>query len=175
MVTVISATNRVGNKTKFFAEKYLNILQSKGEEALLFSLEDLPEDFNFNHIYDYHHPSLFKIIKKFIIPAQKLIFVAPEYNGGIPGILKVFIDSIQPDLMNGKIAALAGVATGRSGNLRGIDHLTTIFHYLHMDVLPFKVPISKIHEVLDKEGNITDKPTLDTMEIQVERLLKFRG
>jgi chromate reductase, NAD(P)H dehydrogenase (quinone) len=175
MITVISATNRVNNKTKIFAEKYFQLLQSKGVEANFFSLEDLPEDFTFKNIYDYHHPSLYAIIEKCIIPAEKLIFVVPEYNASFPGILKVFIDAIHPDIMKGKVAALAGVATGRSGNLRGIDQLTSIFHYIHMDVLPLKVPISRIFEILDKEGNIIDKLTLETMELQVDKLLKFKG
>jgi chromate reductase, NAD(P)H dehydrogenase (quinone) len=172
MVTIISATNRPGNRTQIFAEKYFELVKEQGEEAKLFTLEMLPDSFTLKNIYDYHHPDLYKIIEEYIIPADKLIVLIPEYNAGIPGVFKVFIDAVRPDIMAGKKAALAGVSSGRSGNLRGIDQLTSIFHYIHMDVLPFKVPLSRIDEILDDNRQIKDQLTIETMKLQVAKLLQ---
>jgi NAD(P)H-dependent FMN reductase len=48
----------------------------------------------------------------------------------VPGSLKLFIDacSVREYKQNfkGKKAALVGIASGRAGNLRGMDHLTGV-------------------------------------------------
>jgi chromate reductase, NAD(P)H dehydrogenase (quinone) len=170
MITLITATNRPGNNTRIFAEKYLELLKGRGEQALHFSMEDLPDSFGLKNIYDYHHPELYKIIEKFIIPASKLVVFIPEYNAGIPGVFKVFLDAVKPEIFSGKKAALVGISSGRSGNIRGIDNLTSIFNYINVDVLPFKLPISNVH-VLLKEGQIQDENTINSMNYQIDKLL----
>jgi NAD(P)H-dependent FMN reductase len=85
-----------------------------------------------------------ELLKKYIYAADKLIIISPEYNGSFPGILKLFIDTMPHKALDGKKIALTGVATGRGGNLRGLDHLTGILHYLNAHVMPFKLPISGV-------------------------------
>ncbi|MDQ3191584.1 MAG: NAD(P)H-dependent oxidoreductase [Bacteroidota bacterium] len=172
MITIISATNRPGNSTKIFAEKFFQLLMEKGVEAQLFSLEQIPDDFNLKNIYDYHHPGIYQLVEKYIIPAQKIIVLAPEYNGGIPGVLKVFIDAVQPSIFAGKTAALVGISSGRSGNIRGIDQLTSIFHYINMNVLPFKLPISRIEELLNEKREMVDEFTIKAMNLLIEKLIE---
>jgi chromate reductase, NAD(P)H dehydrogenase (quinone) len=173
MITVITATNRKNNLSSVFAKKYAELLKIRVKDVKYLSMEDLPETFNFKTMYDYHHPDLMKLLEEFIIPAEKLVVFIPEYNAGIPGVFKTFIDSIKPALLAGKWVALVGISSGRSGNIRGIDNLTNICHYLNMEVLPFKLPISRIHELMDEKREvITDQGTIKSMELQIEKLLK---
>ena len=172
MVTIISGTNRPGNSTKIFADKYFELIKERGVEVQLFSLEELPDDFGLKNIYDYHHAGFYNLVKKYIIPADKLLVLIPEYNSSIPGVFKVFIDAVKPELFAGKIAALVGISSGRSGNIRGIDQLTSIFHYLNMEVLPYKLPISRIEELLNEKRELLDEPTLRTIRYQIDKLLK---
>jgi chromate reductase, NAD(P)H dehydrogenase (quinone) len=173
MITVITATNRKNNLTSVFALKYVELLKLRNVEAKYLSMENLPDSFNFKTMYEYHHPDLLKLLEEVIIPAEKLVILIPEYNAGIPGVFKTFIDSIKPALLAGKQVALVGISSGRSGNIRGIDNLTNICHYLNMEVLPFKLPISKIHELMDeKRETITDEATIKSLELQIEKLLK---
>ena len=83
-----------------------------------------------------------------MLAADKFWFVFPEYNGGIPGMLKLFLDAISvrayKATFHGKKACLTGISTGRAGNLRGLDQLTNILNYLQVIVHPNKVPISSI-------------------------------
>jgi len=74
--------------------------------------------------------------------------------------------------LDGKKIALAGVATGRGGNLRGLDHLTGIFHYLNVHVMPFKLPISVV-AVLIKDGKVTSEFLLNDIQKQVSLFVNY--
>ncbi len=173
MITVICSTNRAENHTKIVARFYAELLKQKKQKIQYFSLEDLPVDFAFNNdIFGKKNKKFSEIVEKFIVPADKIVFVSPEYNGSIPGVLKTFIDGMDPDIFEGKKAALVGVASGRSGNVRGMDHLTNILNYLEVQVLPFKVPVSGILKLI-VHGKIIDGATQKTLEKQVEKFIKF--
>ncbi|MBK8705893.1 MAG: hypothetical protein IPN33_21635 [Saprospiraceae bacterium] len=66
---------------------------------------------------------------------------------------------------------MVGIATGRAGNLRGIDQLTGVLNHVGTIVLPNKLPISRIYSIMNKQGEIVDIPTLKVMQKQVEELL----
>ena len=72
-----------------------------------------------------------------------------------------------------KKACLTGVAQGRAGNLRGMDHLTNIFHHLKMNVLHFKIPISQVHLLLDESGKLNNQEMIKLIEIQIDLLMEF--
>jgi NAD(P)H-dependent FMN reductase len=172
MITIICGTNRKNSRTSIFAYTYYNILKNKGIESRILSMEDYPADLSVHDIYKYNHPEINNIVEKYIKPAEKLVFIVPEYNGGVPGILKLFIDSVDPKVFTGKKAGLVGVATGRSGNLRGLDHLAAMLNYLQTEVMAFKLPVSRI-DTLMEDGKIHDEATLKSMELHAERLLGF--
>src|SRR5690606_20860712 len=106
--------------------------------------------------------------KKYLLPANKLIFIAPEYNASIPGILKLMIDCADyKAAWYQKKAMITGVATGRSGNVRGIDHLSNILQYLTVTVHPNKLPISLVHTLMDEHGMLKDENTLKSIQHQL--------
>jgi len=174
MITIICATNRPDNTTSKICDFYLQMLKEKGHDAAMLSLEDLPKDFAFNNdVYGIQSGDFHRIVEQFIAPAEKLMIVSPEYNGSIPGVLKAFIDGIWPEVLQSKKIALAGVASGRGGNSRGMDHLTSILHYMNIHVLPFKVPISGVDSLLDEHGALVDDKTGDLIEKQIDQLVVF--
>jgi len=109
----------------------------------------------------------------YIKPASKFIFIAPEYNGSIPGFLKLFIDACEvKPCYHGKKACLVGVASGRAGNLRGMDHLTNILNHLKMTVYHNKLPISSIGNLVDEKGNLS-MDTKTVIEQQINGFLEL--
>ena len=70
------------------------------------------------------------------------------------------------------IIALVGISSGRSGNLRGMDHLTGIFHYLGAEVLSAKLDIANLYSLLDSDGNPNDDNVIRRMNWQIDFLLK---
>ena len=165
MYTIISATNRPGSHTEKVAMQYREILKTKGIEAGIFSLKNLDvleknADFS-------------KAEREFLIPAQKFIFIMPEYNGSFPGVLKAMIDI--SDIRHawwGKKALLTGVSTGRAGNLRGMDHITGVLNYVKVIVHPNKLPISVIDKVMAADGTINSS-TLMVINQQLEEFINF--
>ncbi len=180
MITVFSGTNRKNNRSHLVAQTIYELLKKHSkEEVLFFSLEDLPHDFVNNAMYstDGQSDALAAIQDKYLIPATKLYFVVPEYNGGIPGILKLFIDACSireyaASFHGGKKAALVGVAAGRSGGLRGLEYMTGFLNYLQINVLPNKLPVSTIEKLLEND-KLTDEGTLKALEQQVQQFVAF--
>lgn len=172
MITIISGSNRKGNYTVSFAKKYQQIVEEKGISCRLFSLTDLPEAFTFSNLYDFDNSSIESVIEDYIRPAKKIVFVVPEYNGSFPGVLKTFIDAIHPANFSGKLAAIVGVSSGRAGNLRGIDHLTSVLHHLKVEVLFNKLPISGIENLMNEERVVVDERTIELMEKQAIQLIE---
>ncbi len=166
MYTIISATNRVGSHTENVARQYQNILKEKGIESKLFSLKNLnvlEENSEFSKAED-----------EFLIPAQKFIFIMPEYNGTFPGVLKAMIDT--SDVKKAwwhKKALLVGISTGRAGNLRGMDQITGSLNHMKMIVHHNKLPISSIDKVMDETGTITNKNTLQAIDQQLDEFINF--
>jgi len=164
--TIISGTNRVGSNTRKVAEHYRELLESKGIETRLVTLEGWKSV--------ERNPEYIQLENEILIPSRKFIFIAPEYNGSIPGVLKVMLDmSDYKKTWWGKKALLTGVALGRSGNQRGMDHLTGILHYLKVIVHHNKLPISSVDKLLNGSGVIHDKGTLDAINTQVDEFIAF--
>jgi NAD(P)H-dependent FMN reductase len=165
MYTIISGTNRVGSHTEQVAKEYQRILKNKNIDANIFSLKEL----------DTLHRSegILKAEIEILIPTEKFIFIIPEYNGSYPGVLKAMIDNSDiRKVWNYKKALLTGVATGRAGNLRGMDHLADTLHYMKMNVFYNKLPISVIDKVMDEEGRLNDE-TIKAVNKQIDEFLIF--
>lgn len=160
MILILSGTNRKGSNTRKIAEFVTQSVKSISDEEVKFlSLEDVVGSINLANMYDGDNmpKELIDIQEEYILPAQKMIILSPEYNGSFSGILKLFIDIMTmrkyPQNFRGKSSALIGVASGRAGNLRGLEHLTGLLNYLGMHVHPSKLPISSIEKVLDDDNN----------------------
>jgi NAD(P)H-dependent FMN reductase len=166
MITIISGTNRKGSNTGKIAAQYLQLLHNKGVEAKFVSLEGL--DVN------ERNASIQELEKDILIPTDKFIFISPEYNGSIPGVLKSLIDNTDiQKVWWGKKALLTGVSTGRAGNLRGMEHLTGILHYVKVHVHPNKLPISVVDKLLNGANSITDTGTLQAIDEQLNEFLAY--
>lgn len=166
MYTIISGTNRTDSKTLKIAGQYQQLLAAKNIEANLVSLVNLEVSNRNDQIRE--------LEKDVLIPTAKFIFVSPEYNGSIPGVLKSLIDNTDiQKVWWGKKALLVGVSSGRAGNLRGMEHLTGILHYVKVVVHPNKLPISIIDKLMDGAGNIIDKLTLSVINEQLNEFIGF--
>ena len=135
-------------------------------------MDEIPDQISLKSVYDYGNSIFTQIGQDYIEPAEKILFVLPEYNGSMPGILKLLIDAIEPKVFYGKKAGLIGVSAGRAGNIRGMDHLTDVLHHLQVHVMPQKLPISNMYDMLDGQ-EVVDRSTLKDIEQQIERLIQY--
>ena len=100
-----------------------------------------------------------KRLKDEIMAAQGLLFVTPEYNRSIPGILKNAIDHASrpygQSAWTGKPAGVLGVSVGAVGTAMAQQHLRNILAYL--DVPTLGQPEAFIQNkdgLFDEVGNI---------------------
>lgn len=150
------------------AALYTRLLQQKSEEEEihLLSLEGL-------NVWD-KQGKLKEAEQRLLIPSDKFVFVMPEYNGSFPGVLKTMLDN--SDIRKCwwyKKAMMTGVADGRGGNLRGMEHFTGVLNYLKVNVLYNKIPLSRINDEIDKDGNLLKEETVKLIHNQLDEFLMF--
>ncbi|MEY4875572.1 MAG: hypothetical protein RL708_721 [Bacteroidota bacterium] len=168
---IVSGTTRKGSKSLIIAKLYQQFLQQQNIESKILALENLPIE-----IFEINSDSeiLKQIEEEMLIPATKFIFIVPEYNGSFPGSLKLWMDC--SDIRNvfwNKKAALVGIADGRNGNIRGLDHLTGVLNYLKINVLHYKVSIPNVGKIIDENNQLMDTPIQNILLKQVEEFVKF--
>ncbi len=98
-------------------------------------------------------------LKGEIAAAQGILFVTPEYNRSIPGVLKNAIDHASrpygQSAWNGKPAGVMGASVGPIGTAMAQQHLRNMLAYLNMPTLG--QPEAFIHNkagLYDEAGNI---------------------
>ncbi|MDB5316462.1 MAG: NADPH-dependent reductase [Rhodospirillales bacterium] len=98
-------------------------------------------------------------LKGEVAAAQGVIFVTPEYNRSIPGVLKNAIDhGSRPyghSAWAGKPAGVVGISPGAPGTSMAQQHLRNILAYLDMPTLGQpEVFLQHKEGLFDAEGNV---------------------
>jgi chromate reductase len=105
-------------------------------------------------------PPTVETLRRQIAAADALLFVTPEYNYSMPGVLKNAIDwaSRPPDQpFAGKPIAILGAAAGMAGGARGQLHLRHSCVFLDMHPLNKpEVLIFQAQNKFDANGKLTD-------------------
>ena len=108
-----------------------------------------------------------KRLKADIAASQGLLFVTPEYNRSIPGVLKNAIDHASrpygQSAWKGKPAGVLGASGGAIGTAMAQQHLRNILAYLDVPTLGQPEAFIQVKDGLfDEDGNIGEdsKPFL---------------
>jgi chromate reductase, NAD(P)H dehydrogenase (quinone) len=116
----------------------------------------------FNADLESNLPQSVKYLKAKIKAADAILFISPEYNYSIPGVLKNAIDwASRPYPDNswaGKPVAIMGVSGGMLGTARMQYHLRQVFVFLDMHpVNKPEVMVGMAAQKFDKDGKLTDE------------------
>jgi len=166
MITIIAGTNRKGSATETFAKQFHKIFKAKTKEKIKYiSLQKLPKDVLHNMMYNPKKQSkgLRKMQEESLLISDKFFFVAPEYNGSIPGVLKLFIDACS-------IHEYAATFKGKK-SWTGRRCFRSCRQPSRTRSLEWCVKSCRYS--CDAKGEITNKGTLKAMENQVDAFLKF--
>jgi chromate reductase len=120
------------------------------------SIGDLPL---YNQDDDENQAEQVKRLKSDIKSAQGLLFVTPEYNRSIPGVLKNAIDHASrpygQGAWAGKPAGIIGIAIGALGTALAQQHLRNILAYLDVPTLSQPEAFIQLKDTLfDDQGGI---------------------
>jgi chromate reductase len=137
-------------------------LAPKEMEITVFDLAPIP---SYNEdVEKQGDPEPVAALKEAIRAADALLIVSPEYNYGIPGVLKNAIDwaSRPPGKspLNGKPAAIMGASAGMGGTIRMQLSLRQTFLFTETPVmLRPEVYVAKAQEKFDADLRLTDEKT----------------
>ena len=141
----------------------------------VFELDGIPP---FNQDMESPPPPAVANLKDRIRYSDSILFVTPEYNYSVPGVLKNAIDwASRPygdSAWEGKPAAIMGASVGMLGTARAQYHLRQMFVFLNMFALNRpEVMIPNAADKFDKEGNLTDAFTKEMVKELVEALVNW--
>ena len=115
-------------------------------------------------------------MKQKVRAADAILFVTPEYNYSIPGVLKNAIDwASRPygdSAWEGKPVAMMGASIGMIGTARAQYHLRQSCVFLNM--FPLNQPevmIANASQKFDQQGNLTDQLTRDKIAELLQALV----
>ncbi len=150
-------------------------LLPESAEMEIFELHGIP---GFNEDEEHNPPEKVALLKRKIEQADAILFVTPEYNYSVSGVLKNAIDwASRPygeNSLNGKPTAVMGATISEIGTARAQYHLRQMFVFLNM--FPVNEPevfVANAHEKFDEEGNLNDETAKDLMRELLQNLVEW--
>jgi chromate reductase, NAD(P)H dehydrogenase (quinone) len=133
-------------------------LLPEGATLDVFELDGIP---GFNQDDEQNPPEKVVELKRRVREVDAILFVTPEYNYSVPGVLKNAIDwASRPygeGAWSGKSAAIMGASIGGIGTARAQYHLRQMMVFLNM--FPINQPevmIGNAADRFDANGNLTE-------------------
>ena len=161
----IAGSHRSGsyNRALLHAASEVAPLGMKIEE---FDIRELP--FYDGDVEAAGDPASVTALKEAIRDADAVLIATPEYNRGVPGVLKNAIDwASRPPLaspLTNKPIAIIGASTGRGGTARAQEQLRSALEYSRADVLEQpEVLVPEAYMAFDEDGRLVDESTREDL------------
>jgi chromate reductase len=150
-------------------------LVPEGASIDIFELDGIP---GFNQDEEQNPPAKVVELKRRIREVDAILFVTPEYNYSVPGVLKNAIDwASRPygdSAWNGKPAAIMGASVGAIATARAQYHLRQMMVFLNMfPVNQPEVMIGNASERFDASGNLIDDASKDFIRQLLQSLMDW--
>ena len=150
-------------------------LVPEGASLEIFELDGIP---GFNQYQEQDPPEKVVEFKRKIGEADAILFVTPEYNYSVPGVLKNAIDwASRPygdSAWNGKPAAIMGASIGAIATARAQYHLRQMMVFLNMfPVNQPEVMIGNCSDKFDEQGELADEETRQYIRKLLENLVEW--
>jgi len=107
-----------------------------------------------------------------IARADSVVIVTPEYNNGYPGVLKNSLDYLLPEFRRKPVAILT-VSGGGFGGLNCLAQLRLVMLGMGAFPIPTSLPVSRIQESFDEDGNPKDSSYDKRGKAFIDELLWF--
>lgn len=105
-----------------------------------------------------------------------IVIVTPEYDGSYSAVAKILVEALgYPSVLAGKPVTVFGVASGRIGAVRAVEHLRAVMFNIGALVLPTSPSIAQVHRCFDDEGSVLDAAARDEMIKAAKELKRYAG
>ena len=161
-----------------FNRRLARALQKLGPADCTFAelrIDDLPL---YNQDDDANQAPAVQRFKAEIAASRGVIFVTPEYNRSIPGVLKNAIDNAsRPPRQNawaGKPAGIVGITPGAIGTAAAQQHLRNVLVGVSMPTLPQpEVYLVMNDEFFGEDGSIANERTRKFLQGWMDRYIEW--
>lgn len=116
--------------------------------------------------------------KQKVKESQAVLWVTPEYNSSIPGVLGNAIDWLSrvDKVMIGKPSWIMGASMGNLGTAKAQMHLRDILFAIGLAspvLIGNEVYVGAVHTKIDEKGNLTDENTVKYIDSVVENFISW--
>lgn len=168
-IVTISGTNRPGNYTSRALGVVNRRLRERSVELETFDGRDLDLAFPGQPDTDDDRD-----LRSAVEDAEGVILASPEYHGTFSAMTKLVVESLGfPSALENKPVGLLGVAAGRIGAIKTLEHMRGMCGHVGAIVLPRPVSIAGVQKVFDEEGNCTDSEIESLLEQLADEVADF--
>ncbi|MBM7600349.1 NAD(P)H-dependent FMN reductase [Virgibacillus halotolerans] len=161
-----------------YNKKLANFMQDRYKETV--EIEQLPIDQLpfFNEDEEFSPPAIVKEVKEKILNSDGVLFVTPEYNHSVPGVLKNAIDWLSrvDKVMVKKPIMIVGASKSLLGTARAQMHLRQILNSPGLSALTLpgnEVFVGVSHDKIDENGVLTDEPTIQFIDTVIDNFINW--
>jgi len=173
MITLLSGTNRPDSNTRKVTALIEGLYHEIGVPTRVIDLQELPVEIFLPTAYA-TKPASFARFTEAVLSASGLVVVTPEYNGSMPGVLKLFIDHLKfPESFECRPVCFVGLAAGMWGALRSVEQLQGIFGYRGAHLFPKRVFVPGVGQALGPDGRFVDPEITGRLREQAEGFLPY--
>lgn len=163
----ICGSTRKGSFNKVLLRTALEHLERAGYLVEFVDLKDYPLPlFDADYEKENGLPEAVMKLKEILNSTNQIILSSPEYNSGVSGVLKNFIDWCSRKVdenekalscFRGKKAFIMSTSTGKLGGLRGLYCLRDILENIKVSVIPEFLTFPKANDLF-LEGMFVSEP-----------------
>jgi NAD(P)H-dependent FMN reductase len=175
-VLIVPGSNRAESLNRKLANAAASELAGRGAIVTLISLSDFEMP-----IYDgdleteQGRPAAADRLIELFLDHDAVLIVSPEYNAGIPPLLKNVIDWMsrgEEHPFKERVFALAAASPGRFGGLRGLMMLRqTLGLGLGALIIPEQFLLPGARQAFNEDGSLTDDANPKMLQAMVKSLL----
>ncbi|KOY81719.1 NAD(P)H-dependent oxidoreductase [Lysinibacillus macroides] len=139
------------------------------------NLKDLPM---YNQDIENEPPQVVVDFKAKVKAADAVLWVTPEYNGTVPGVMVNAIDWLSrvDKVMIGKPSIMMGASMGNLGTVKAQLHLRDILFSpgINSPLLSGNdVYVGAVHTKFDAAGNLTDEGTVKFLDVVIDNFIDW--
>ena len=141
-------------------------------------IHDLSEIPLFNEDLERATPPAVARLREAVSNADGFLVATPEYNHGVPGVLKNAFDWLSrppgKTVLKGKPSGIMGASPGITGTARAQSQLRQSFVFTNTPVLlQPEVLVGRAHDKFDSVGRLTDEATRDFLVLFLKELASW--
>lgn len=168
-IPIILGTGREGRQSEKVARFMLDSVKTRKDiRTELIDVRDYRISFTDNS--ETSEPA--KALSKKIGAADGFIIVAPEYNHGYPGELKMMLDMLYEQYAR-KPVGICGVSAGGLGGARMVEQLRLVSIEFHMVPIREALYFSSVQNLFDEAGKIKDESYSNRVNKFLEELVWY--